>query len=153
MSGQTTVRHEHRTVSSSGASVSEPEIARPLITPDEAMRLGGDEALIFASGRPAIRARKLRYYTDPIFECLAAIPPPQSSDRIEPAADSIVVKTKARQPIRQASDASTPTPEPNAKPQCAKAAADPRQLSFLQPALNQPDEEAPANSEQQERLL
>ena len=39
MTGETTVRHAHRTVSSSGASVSEPEVARPLITPDEAMRL------------------------------------------------------------------------------------------------------------------
>ncbi len=30
MTGETTVRHAHRTVSSSGASVSEPEVARPL---------------------------------------------------------------------------------------------------------------------------
>ena len=71
MTGETTVRHAHRTVSSSGASVSEPEVARPLITPDEAMRLGSDEALIFTSGQPAIRATKLRYYSDPSFKRLA----------------------------------------------------------------------------------
>src|SRR5580704_15434054 len=83
MTGETTVRHAHRTVSSSGASVSEPEVARPLITPDEAMRLGSGEALIFTSGRPAIRAAKLRYYSDPFFKRLAQLAPPPKSDRIE----------------------------------------------------------------------
>src|SRR5574340_808373 len=43
MAGEATVRHAHRTFSSSGASVSEPEVARPLLTPDEAMRLGSSE--------------------------------------------------------------------------------------------------------------
>src|SRR5260221_7514520 len=81
MTGETTVRHAHRTVSSSGASVSEPEVARPLITPDEAMRLSASEALIFTSGRPAIRSTKLRYYTEPFFKRLAEIPPPATSDR------------------------------------------------------------------------
>jgi type IV secretion system protein VirD4 len=85
MTGETTVRHAHRTMSSSGASVSEPEVSRPLITPDEAMRLGAAEALIFTSGRPAIRATKLRYYADPSFKQLAQIPPPSKSDRIEHA--------------------------------------------------------------------
>ena len=45
------------------------------------MRLGGNEALIFTSGRPAIRARKLRYYNDPFFKRRATIPP-SPSDRI-----------------------------------------------------------------------
>ena len=90
MTGETTVRHAHRTMSSSGASVSEPEVSRPLITPDEAMRLGAREALIFTSGRPAIRATKLRYYADPSFKQLAQIPPPSKSDRIEHA--SIIVE-------------------------------------------------------------
>jgi type IV secretion system protein VirD4 len=85
MTGETTVRHAHRTISSSGASVSEPEVARPLITADEAMRLGANEALIFASGRPAIRARKLRYYADPSFSRFAQVAPPAKSDRIERA--------------------------------------------------------------------
>ena len=89
MTGETTVRHAHRTISSSGASVSEPEVARPLITPDEAMRLGANEALIFTSGRPAIRATKLRYYADPSFKRLAQIAPPSKSDRIEHASASV----------------------------------------------------------------
>src|SRR5713226_1472054 len=83
MTGETTVRHLHQTISSSGASVSEPEFARPLLTPDEAMRLGSNEELIFASGRPTIRARKLRHYRERAFKRLAKIPPPLVSDRIE----------------------------------------------------------------------
>ena len=45
LAGETTVRHAHRTVSSAGTSVSEPEVGRPLITPDEVRRLGADEVL------------------------------------------------------------------------------------------------------------
>jgi type IV secretion system protein VirD4 len=82
MTGETTVRHAHRTVSTSGASISEPEVARSLLTPDEAMRLGANEALIFTSGRPAIRATKLRYYAERQFRRLAEIPPPSKSDRL-----------------------------------------------------------------------
>ena len=40
MAGEATVRHAHQTISSSRARVvSEPEVARPLLTPDEAMHL------------------------------------------------------------------------------------------------------------------
>jgi type IV secretory pathway TraG/TraD family ATPase VirD4 len=46
------------------------------------MRLGSNEALIFTSGRPAIRATKLRYYADPSFKRLAQIAPLLKSDRI-----------------------------------------------------------------------
>ncbi|MGH7812394.1 MAG: type IV secretory system conjugative DNA transfer family protein [Candidatus Binataceae bacterium] len=100
MAGEATVRHLHRTVSSAGESVSEPETARALITPDEAMRLGANEALIFTSGHPTIRAEKIRYYADPIFKRLAALPPPAKSDRIEPNTAPA-----------DASDAANPKPE------------------------------------------
>ncbi|MGO9267992.1 MAG: type IV secretory system conjugative DNA transfer family protein [Candidatus Binataceae bacterium] len=83
MTGETTVRHAHRTISNSGASISEPETARPLLTPDEALRLGAHEALIFVSGRPAIRAGKLRYYAEPGFRRLAELQAPPVSDRLE----------------------------------------------------------------------
>ena len=65
-----------------GASVSEPEFARPLLTPDEATRLGSSEALIFTSGQPAIRATKLRYYREPFSSDERAIQPPSKSDRV-----------------------------------------------------------------------
>jgi type IV secretion system protein VirD4 len=82
MTGETTVRHVHQTISSSGASVSEPEFARPLLTPDEAMHLRPRDALIFASGLPAIRAAKLRHYRERLFKRLTRIPAPLVSDRV-----------------------------------------------------------------------
>jgi type IV secretion system protein VirD4 len=82
MTGETTVRHVHQTISSSGASVSEPEFARPLLTPDEAMHLRPRDALIFASGLPAIRAAKLRHYRERPFKRLTRIPAPLVSDRV-----------------------------------------------------------------------
>jgi type IV secretion system protein VirD4 len=89
MAGNTTVRHSHRTLSNGGASISEPEIARPLITPDEVMRMSNDNALIFTSGHPTIRARKLFYFKQPRFAARAAIPPPGQSDRVvEPSASA-----------------------------------------------------------------
>jgi type IV secretion system protein VirD4 len=153
MTGETTVRHAHRTVSSAGASVSEPEIARPLITPDEVMRLGGNEALIFTSGRPAIRARKLRYYNESAFKRLAAISPPVSSDRIEQA------EIKSAPPVPsinrlggRAEDSAVTTAASRKRPHL-KTADEPRQLSFLQSAIES-DEDAPTEaSEPQERLL
>lgn len=63
-------------------SASEQETSRPLLTPDEVMRLPEDAALIFVAGRPAIYGRKLRYYDDPVFSARAAIPPPARSDRV-----------------------------------------------------------------------
>jgi type IV secretory pathway TraG/TraD family ATPase VirD4 len=92
MAGEATVRHAHRTLSSTGASVSEPEVARPLVTPDEVTRLGSNEALIFTSGQPAIRATKIRYYAEPFFKQRAAIQPLSKSDRIAiPTTDEQVV--------------------------------------------------------------
>jgi type IV secretion system protein VirD4 len=160
MIGETTVRHAHRTVSNSGASVSEPEVARPLMTPDEVMRLGGNEALIFTSGRPAIRARKLRYYSEPVFQRLIAIPPP-SSDRIEQAEAQLKAPAKGHELDREvlnnpvdavAGQRPSVANASVAKPRRGKAGSDGRQLSFLQAALEH-DEEAPVTPERRERLL
>ena len=155
MTGETTVRHAHRTVSSSGASVSEPEVARPLITPDEAMRLGSNEALIFTSGRPAIRATKLRYYSDPSFKRLAQIAPPPKSDRIEyapPVADRIEQPKDGAEngiPAQAAPDEVATGKVRRHKP----APAD--QLSFLKFAVENGKDavEAPKEEDAKERLL
>lgn len=85
MTGDTTVRHAQRTFSNSGISRSEPEISRPLLTTDEAMRLPEDAALVFLSGAPTVWAGKLRYYRHPEFAGRAQIPPPQASDRLRAA--------------------------------------------------------------------
>lgn len=154
MTGETTVRHSHRTISSSGASVSEPEVARPLITPDEAMRLGSNEALIFTSGRPAIRATKLRYYSDPSFKRLAQIAPPPKSDRI---GDAPPIADGMEQPTDGARNAS---PEQVAPDQVATRKvrshrpAPAEQLSFLKFAVENGNvPEKSKEQEAKERLL
>ena len=83
--GETTVRHAHRTHSHSGVSTSEPEVARPLMTADEVQRMGADEVLIFTRGQPAMRARRLQYHQEPFFQQRAAAAAPPVSDRIIPA--------------------------------------------------------------------
>ena len=60
----------------------EQETSRPLLTPDEAMRLPDDAALIFVAGHPPIYGQKIRYYQDPVFSERATIPPPQHADRL-----------------------------------------------------------------------
>ena len=80
--GQTSVRHDHRTRSGSGESVSQPEIGRPLMTPDEARRMSMDDVLIFARGQHPIRATQLKYYEHEYFRRLGTIPPPAQSDRV-----------------------------------------------------------------------
>jgi type IV secretion system protein VirD4 len=81
VTGEGTVRHAHRTVSNSGASVSEPEVGRPLLTPDEVMRLGEEEVLVFTAGQHAVRAAKLRHYRYPLFSERVGLKPPAQSDR------------------------------------------------------------------------
>jgi type IV secretion system protein VirD4 len=83
MAGVATVRHEHRTYSAGSTSVSEPSMQRPLLMPDEAMRLPEDAALIFVAGHPPIYASKIRYYEDADLYARSKIPPPLHSDRIE----------------------------------------------------------------------
>ena len=61
---------------------SEQETSRPLLTPDEVMRLPKDAALIFVAGSAPVYGRKLRYYQDPVFSERAKIPPPPQSDRL-----------------------------------------------------------------------
>ena len=55
--------------------VSRQETARPLLTPGEVMQLSPDEELVLLSGLAPVRARKLRYYSDPNFTARLAPPP------------------------------------------------------------------------------
>jgi len=61
---------------------SEQESHRPLLTPDEAMRLPDDATLIFTAGARPILGRKLRYHEHDGFVKRARIPAPEASDRI-----------------------------------------------------------------------
>jgi type IV secretion system protein VirD4 len=99
MTGQTTVIKEQ--ISTSGkrfgmmleqVSRSYQEVQRPLMTPDEIMRLPGPkkdgsdniiepgEMLIFVAGQPVIRGRQILYFMDPTFSKRSKINPPSKSD-------------------------------------------------------------------------
>jgi type IV secretion system protein VirD4 len=90
MVGTMTVHKETRTYTGSRLNpvlmhvmASEQETSRPLLTPDEVMRLPDDASLVFVAGHPAIYSRKIRYYEDPEFRARASIPAPSQSDRLE----------------------------------------------------------------------
>ena len=92
--GQTSVRHQHRTQADRGGSVSEPEVGRPLMTPDEVRRMSTKEVLIFARGQRPIRAPLLQYHEQRYFQRLAAIKPPAISDRTVTAPPAEGVREK-----------------------------------------------------------
>ena len=100
--GQTSVRHQHRTQAGDGGSVSEPEVGRPLMTPDEVRRMSTEEVLIFARGQRPIRAPLLQYHEQRYFKRLAAIKPPATSDRTITAPPAEGVREK-EQAMRSAS--------------------------------------------------
>jgi type IV secretion system protein VirD4 len=54
-------------------SKSEQFYQRPLLTPDEVMRLDKDDALVFVSNHRPILAKKIKYYQDPVFRVRASI--------------------------------------------------------------------------------
>lgn len=94
MTGKTTVVEEKVSLSGSraghlkNASVNMTETGRPLLTPDECMRLPGPEKdslgrvvkpgdmLIFTAGQPPIYGRQILYFMDPVFAARARIPVP-----------------------------------------------------------------------------
>ncbi|MDL2210245.1 type IV secretory system conjugative DNA transfer family protein [Desulfovibrio sp. OttesenSCG-928-O18] len=94
MTGKTTVVEEKVSLSGSrtghmkNASVSVTETARPLLTPDECMRLPGPEKdsqgrvikpgdmLIFTAGQSPIYGRQILYFFDPVFLARAKVPVP-----------------------------------------------------------------------------
>ena len=82
--GQSTASKRQRSLSGKGlfgarsVSESDQEFARPLMTPDEVLRLPFEDALLFIGGFPPYRARKLMYYLDPRLSPRAGLPPPDS---------------------------------------------------------------------------
>ncbi len=89
MLGLMTIISEHQSLSGKKSdfylnhvSKSENFYQRPLLTPDEVMRLDKDDALIFVSGHRPILAKKIKYYLDPVFSMRASIPSPKDLDSI-----------------------------------------------------------------------
>jgi type IV secretion system protein VirD4 len=76
------------------ASESYQEVQRPLLTPDECMRLPGPgkdaegrildpgDMLIFAAGHAPIYGTQILYFRDPVFSVRARLPAPRGSDRL-----------------------------------------------------------------------
>ncbi|HMY98574.1 MAG TPA: type IV secretory system conjugative DNA transfer family protein, partial [Burkholderiaceae bacterium] len=76
------------------------EVQRPLLTPDECLRMPGpkknaqgeiEEAgdmVIYVAGYPAIYGKQPLYFKDPVFSARAAIPAPKVSDRLRAVAQA-----------------------------------------------------------------
>jgi type IV secretion system protein VirD4 len=83
--GQTTASKKQRSLSGKGVfgarsvSESDQEFARPLMTPDEVLRLPFDDALLFVGGMPPYRGRKVMYYLDRRLAPRAGLAPPESA--------------------------------------------------------------------------
>ena len=72
------------------------EVQRPLLTPDECLRLPGPiknasgdieqpgDMVIYVAGFPAIYGKQPLYFNDPLFKARAAIPAPTGSDPLRP---------------------------------------------------------------------
>lgn len=102
LTGQTTVVKEQITTSGRRTSAmlgqvsrTIQEVQRPLLTPDECLRMPGpkkndkgdiDEAgdmVIYVAGYPAIYGKQPLYFKDPIFLARASIPAPKFSDKFQ----------------------------------------------------------------------
>ena len=95
LTGQTTIIKEQVTRSGRGLgthiSTTMQEVQRPLLTPDECLRMPGPkkdaqgliteagDMVVYCAGFPAIYGRQPLYFQDPTFAARAAIPPPKHS--------------------------------------------------------------------------
>lgn len=87
--GSTTIRQTHTNYSGkrfewllNHVSVSEHDVKRPLLTPDELMQLPQDVVLIFKNGIAPIYGKKIYYYQDPTFKERANVSVPEKSDKL-----------------------------------------------------------------------
>lgn len=131
MAGTTTVIKESRTrsgksgaLNQEGVSISDQEISRPLITPDETMRLpaplkdnagnvikAGD-MLIFIAGQNPIYGTQILYFKDPVFSARSKVECITQSDKIisTPSVDNPKPKSEG-----EANDAATEGEAPSSK--------------------------------------
>ena len=101
LTGQTTVAKEQITTSGRRTSAllgqvsrTIQEVQRPLLTPDECLRMPGPlknaqgliekagDMVVYVAGSPAIYGVQPLFFKDPIFKARAAIPAPLQSDRL-----------------------------------------------------------------------
>ena len=98
LTGQTTIIKEQVTRSGRGlgtqVSTTMQEVQRPLLTPDECLRMPGPkkdaqdliteagDMVVYCAGFPAIYGRQPLYFEDETFAARAAIPPPKQGDSL-----------------------------------------------------------------------
>ncbi len=106
LTGQTTVAKEQITTSGRRTSAllgqvsrTIQEVQRPLLTPDECLRMPGPvktdngeiasagDMVVYVVGYPAIYGKQPLYFEDPAFQARAAIPAPKVSDKLARAHD------------------------------------------------------------------
>jgi type IV secretion system protein VirD4 len=131
--------------------VSRQEAPRPLLTPGEVMQLPPHEALILAGGAPPIRARKVRYFEEPIFRTRLRPPAPLASMTgpgiatpwdgvMAPARPSSARPSSARpNPAARTSQDGTGAPEVAARSDDGAAAPDTRQPAPRKRPARSPD--------------
>ena len=103
MQDKLTVSRRRLSLLNAQESRTQHEVPRPLLTPDECLRMPGPkkdaqgqileagDMVITVAGCPAIYGRQLLFFQDPIFSARAAIPPPTVSDRLcEPHVPPVV---------------------------------------------------------------
>lgn len=101
LTGQTTVVKEQITTSGrrtaamlGQVSRTFQEVQRPLLTPDECLRMPGPrknadgniedagDMVVYVAGYPAIYGKQPLYFKDPVFQARASVPAPKVSDRL-----------------------------------------------------------------------
>lgn len=106
LTGQTTVVKEQITTSGrrtaamlGQVSRTFQEVQRPLLTPDECLRMPGPhkndagdiveagDMVVYVAGFPAIYGKQPLYFKDPVFQARAAIPAPSVSDTLVPVVE------------------------------------------------------------------
>jgi type IV secretion system protein VirD4 len=109
--------------------VSRQEVPRPLLTPGEVMQLPAADALILTGGAPPIRAKKVRYFAEPLFRARlrpAARFAPTRGPGIPTCWDGLIAQPASAAPPSPAKSTATRTrsPSPQApRPQTSQAAA------------------------------
>ena len=88
MCGTSTVEHTQRQYSGNRLAVvlqhvntNEQIVQRPLLTPDECMRLPDSDQLVFVAGHAPIYCQKIIYWSDPAFADRVHVKPPAETGR------------------------------------------------------------------------
>ena len=105
--------------------VSRQEVPRPLLTPGEVMQLPPADALILTGGAPPIRARKVRYFAEPLFKARlrpAARFAPTSGPGIPTCWDGLFAPPASAAPASPSKSAAT-TRTRSSRPQTSQATA------------------------------